>query len=109
MNNKELVKYLINNIIEREYYNLLDNFSNVLNKDAELKKEYEKYINITENIFKRLYEILPEEDHEMLDKLESASNVITGLETKAMFKEGLVLGVNELNYLNEIGLEVAFA
>ncbi|NFH34346.1 hypothetical protein FDC49_17970 [Clostridium sporogenes] len=109
MNNKELVKYLINNIIEREYYNLLDNFSNVLNKDAELKKEYEKYINITENIFKRLYEILPEEYHEMLDKLESASSVITGLETKAMFKEGLVLGINELNYLNEIGLEVAFA
>lgn len=108
MDNKELVKYLVNNAIEREYYNSSDNFIGVLNKNPKLAKEYKEYGNIREDILKKLYEVLPEEFHEMLDKLENTDNIIAGIEGKAMFKEGLILGVTELNYLSKVGIEIAF-
>ena len=56
MNNKELVKHLVNNTIENEFYRLEDDITD-LKKVEDYLNLSEKYIELEEN----LYKILPKE------------------------------------------------
>lgn len=100
------MKNIVNRLIKREYENL--DFKSGLDKNKELKKEYEKYCNEIDNISSKLMELLPEEHHHLIEEFESANSVITSVEAAISFKEGITLGVTELNFLNELGIEIAF-
>lgn len=106
MNNT--LKNVINNTIKREYERVSSDCIKHMEKDPELLNEYRDCTRKRQDIMDKLIEIMPREYHELIEELEDASNSITAIESRVTFKEGLVLGVTELDYLSEVGIEIAF-
>ncbi|NFD76915.1 hypothetical protein FC826_13335 [Clostridium botulinum] len=103
MNNKELVKHLVNNTIENEFYRLEDDITD-LKKVEDYLNLSEKYIELEEN----LYKILPKEYHSLIEELTGALNLMLGVEKRYMFKQGVIKGLTDLNYLEEVGQMIMF-
>lgn len=103
MNNKELVKHLVNNTIENEFYRLEDDITD-LKKVEDYLNLSEKYIELEEN----LYKILPKEYHSLIEELTGALNLMLGAEKRYMFKQGVIKGLTDLNYLEEVGQMIMF-
>ncbi|HCL4439599.1 hypothetical protein AL714_07805 [Clostridium botulinum] len=103
MNNKELVKHLVNNTIENEFYRLEDDITD-LKKVEDYLNLSEKYIELEEN----LYKILPKEYHTLIEELTGALNLMLGVEKMYMFKQGVIKGLTDLNYLEEVGQMIMF-
>ncbi|HIG0358248.1 TPA: hypothetical protein ACX96U_003623 [Clostridium sporogenes] len=103
MNNKELVKHLVNNTIENEFYRLEDDITD-LKKVEDYLNLSEKYIELEEN----LYKILPKEYHSLIEELTGALNLMLGVEKRYMFKQGVIKGLTDLNYLEEAGQMIMF-
>lgn len=104
----KILKNIINNTIEREYDQVSANLINIMKKSPQLVKDYDKYGEQKEKIMNKLLEVVPEEYLGLIDEFEAISNVLIGVEARAAFKEGIVLGVTELSYLSEVGIEIAF-
>ncbi|KEI83373.1 hypothetical protein [Clostridium botulinum] len=103
MNNKELVKHLVNNTIENEFYRLDEDITD-LKKVEDYLNLSEKYIELEEN----LYKILPKEYHSLIEELTGALNLMLGVEKRYMFKQGVIKGLTDLNYLEEVGQMIMF-
>ncbi|MBO0575968.1 hypothetical protein EXQ42_14445 [Clostridium botulinum] len=103
MNNKELVKHLVNNTIENEFYRLDEDITD-LKKVKDYLNLSEKYIELEEN----LYKILPKEYHSLIEELTGALNLMLGVEKRYMFKQGVIKGLTDLNYLEEVGQMIMF-
>ncbi|EJP6473810.1 hypothetical protein NHI66_003183 [Clostridium botulinum] len=103
MNNKELVKHLVNNTIENEFYRLDEDITD-LKKVEDYLNLSEKYIELEEN----LYKILPKEYHTLIEELTGALNLMLGVEKRYMFKQGVIKGLTDLNYLEEVGQMIMF-
>ncbi|EPY6469226.1 hypothetical protein ACWO2F_003738 [Clostridium sporogenes] len=103
MNNKELVKHLVNNTIENEFYRLEDDITD-LKKVEDYLNLSEKYIELEEN----LYKILPKEYHSLIEELTGALDLMLGVEKRYMFKQGVIKGLTDLNYLEEVGQMIMF-
>ncbi|MEL5897960.1 hypothetical protein AAGC94_07760 [Clostridium sporogenes] len=103
MNNKELVKHLVNNTIENEFYRLEDDITD-LKKVEDYLNLSEKYIELEEN----LYKILPKEYYSLIEELTGALNLMLGAEKRYMFKQGVIKGLTDLNYLEEVGQMIMF-
>ena len=104
----EKMKNVINNTIKREYERVGGDLIKHMKKNSELINDYREYTRKRQDIMDKLLEIMPKEYHELIEALEDASNSITSIEAEATFKEGLILGVTELDYLSEVGIEIAF-
>lgn len=98
------VKNLINKTIELEFYRLDGNLTNL--------KDFEDYSELSDkysDIESKVYERLPKEYHDLIDEFIEILNLISATENKYMFKQGVIQGLTDLNYLNDdIGIAVAF-
>lgn len=98
------VKNLINKTIELEYFQLDGDMTNL--------KKFEDYSELSDKyseLESKVYETLPKEYHNLIDDLTDMLNLVSATENKYMFKQGVIKGLTELNYLNDdIGIEVAF-
>lgn len=101
------LKSIINKTIEREYDQVCENFENALRKNPEIQKKVEDNSNVREELRQKLLKILPKEYEDILNNFEDACNIQNFIESKVMFKEGVILGLTELSYLDEVGLEIA--
>ena len=105
---EKILKNIINETMEREYTNLESRFIAALGKNEKLKKEYDLYNLKTNKIKEKLNDVLPEEYHSLLEEFEDNLSVISLIENMISHKEGIITGVTELNYLNEVGTEIHF-
>lgn len=87
-------------------YNTSENSKDNLKKDLKLEGDRKKYSELLNTTLHELYEIVPEENHYLIDKLAETSRVLMGIEAIASFKEGLILGATELSYLSEAGVSL---
>lgn len=98
------VKNLINKTIELEYYHMDSDITELQHFD-DYKEVSDKYGDIQRNVYKTL----PAEYHKLIDELVEVSNLLTGTEKKYMFKQGVIKGLTDLEYLNDdIGIQIAF-
>lgn len=104
----KILKNVINNTIEREYQSVSEDLITIIKENPDLLKDYNSYAERREEIASKLLEVVPQEYKELIEELELTSDTISGIESSVLFKKGLVLGVTELNYLTEVGLEIAF-
>ncbi|WP_102399513.1 hypothetical protein [Haloimpatiens massiliensis] len=101
------VKKLINKTIELECNHVDDKGIESIIKNTDYEEWSQKY-DVTRE---RLFDIVPKELHEQFDEvlneLETASNVMLSIEKGYMFKQGVIKGLTDLKYLNEdIGIEI---
>ncbi|HCW04040.1 MAG TPA: hypothetical protein DGK91_05595 [Clostridium sp.] len=104
----KVLKNIINKTIDMEYDHISEEFNKVLEKNKELAKEYQESSNKHNVILNQLQEVLPVEYHQLLDELNNITVLIGAIEARIMFKEGVVSGLTELNYLSEVGVGIAF-
>lgn len=98
---------IISSTIEREYWQLsekepyLDKRSNekLISEGKKLGKE----INEIED---KLTKVLPDEYKDMVEELIEACTCYDGQRAMMLFKEGVILGVTDLNYLGKIGRRI---
>lgn len=102
----KVLKNIINNTIEREFQSVMENYMEHLKKNVQWNEEEKDYSEKTNKIMGELCKVLPEEYHPLVDELEETVIALGSVEARVAFKEGLVLGVTELNYLTEVGLEI---
>jgi len=81
-------------------------YTSHLSKNHELKQldiECEEKVS---TIREQLYRLLPKEQCYLIEQLEEALIINMGIASRVAFKEGLILGLTELNYLSEVGQEI---
>jgi len=104
--NKTL-KNIINKTFDREYDIAMEDFGSSLKKNSELEKEYKQAAKDADELRERLLKLIPDDFKELLERFELDNNIIASIETRVAFKEGVILGIRELNYLGEAGQEIA--
>lgn len=105
--NKTL-KSIINKTIEKEYQSMMGNYTSHLSKNPQLVEDDTNNTNKITKIMDELYRLLPKEKHYLVSEFEETVALVMGVESRVAFKEGLILGLTELSYLNEVGQEIAF-
>lgn len=103
--NKTL-KNIINKTFDREYDIAMEDFGTSLKKNSELEKEYKQAAKDADELRERLLKLIPDDFKELLERFELDNNIIASIETRVAFKEGVILGIRELNYLGEVGQEI---
>lgn len=97
----DIVKNLINKTIELEYNHLDDQGNEAIIKST----DYEEWSRKYDLMRKKLFDIIPKELHKQLDntldELESSSSIMLSIEKRYMFKQGVIKGLTDLNYLND--------
>jgi hypothetical protein len=105
----KVLKNIINKTIEREYQRFSDvGYVDCMKKNPEEaadKEEFEEKLSI---IMNELYKVLPKEYHHLVEEFDCTANVISGIETRVAYKEGVILGATELSYLGEVGVGIHF-
>lgn len=101
-------KNVLNKTIYRECYLASENFEDILKRNPELAASHEKSTVEFEKVLEKLKEVIPEEYKDLPEKLDSLSAAIMVDEDKLMFKEGVILGLTDLKFLNEIGPDIAY-
>jgi hypothetical protein len=104
--NKTL-KNIINKTFDREYDIAMEDFGSSLKKNSELEREYKQAARDVDELRERLLKLIPDDFKELLEKFELDNNIIASIESRVAFKEGVILGIRELNYLGEVGQEIA--
>lgn len=100
MKNNRIIENLFNKTIENEYIVVQDeNFSDI--NDDECKELEEVKLKIS-TLEKQLFLMLPEEGRELYFELESQLGNISCIESRYMFKKGVVAGLTNLEYLKEV-------
>jgi len=105
---EKVLKNIINKIIEKEFENKRDDFCKNLKKNIKLNEEYNLHTSKADDLELKLKKILSKEDQELLEELVNLVCAVGQIESEIAFKEGLILGVTELNCLTEVGIEIAF-
>lgn len=93
----QMFKSVINGVIQNEYNHLVENQEDI--GDMESKEELASRCSEIQNI---LYNHLPEEFHELLDELDDKTGYMACLENRYYFKQGVMAGLTNLSFLNEI-------
>ncbi|MTK13905.1 MAG: hypothetical protein F8N39_18140 [Clostridiaceae bacterium] len=104
----KITKNIINKTIERGYYSVTDDFGGVMKKNKEWGKEHNEYSYKIEELADKLKEVVPDEYRDLVEELVDITMCFTCIEGKILFKEGVVLGITELNYLGEVGAQLSF-
>ncbi|WP_251862145.1 hypothetical protein [Clostridium sp. Marseille-Q2269] len=99
----KVLKNIINKVIESEFHRLEENVTN-LEKIQEYLELSEKYNELETN----LYKILPKEHHDLIEEFTQTLISSLTIEKKYMFKQGVIKGLTDLNYLEEVGREIIF-
>lgn len=95
----QLIEKLVQNAIEGEYCRVQDeNFSDM--NDGE-RKEIEHTTSMIISLQKQLLSMLPEEGHDLYIKLDTLVGTNLLLESRYMFKKGVIVGLTDLAYLKE--------
>lgn len=100
----DTVKNLINKTIEREFYRITESA-------AELKRfeDYKELDSKNGEIQDKIFETIPEEYHDLINELIESFALLSGTESKFAFKQGVIKGLVDLNYLNDdIGQKIEF-
>jgi len=98
---KTLRNITIENIVEKEYYNVVDNYEVYLDKNPKSKQSHVDATNKMLGIIEELYLTLPKEKHYLVSQFEEVAILNMGIEAKVLFKEGVILGLTKLSYLSE--------
>lgn len=94
-----MIERLVQNAIEGEYYKVQgENFIQI--NDAE-RKELEYTTSMIISLEKQLLSMLPKEGYDLYIKLETLLGTTLLLESRYMFKKGVVVGLTDLEYLKE--------
>lgn len=93
----QIFKSFINGVIQNEYNHLAENQEDI--SYMESKEEFASRCSEIQNI---LYNHLPEEFHTLLDELDDKTGYIACLENRYYFKQGVMAGLTNLSFLNEI-------
>ncbi len=95
----EEIKKLMKDIIENEFQHIAEYEEiNFINAD----KEQNELSNLSEELFLKLREILPEEHSRLLfDFYSSVGNQYINM-CRFYFKKGVVAGINNLNFIRKI-------
>lgn len=98
MNNEKLCN-LTNNIIENEYRHIQE-FKEVesMDNNENWLRSNEKYIEL----FNEIKEVLPEEFKCKMVELDDLVNEVGTYQERYYFKEGLLSGLTNLKFLNDI-------
>ncbi|EPY2274565.1 hypothetical protein ACXAUS_003465 [Clostridium sporogenes] len=99
----QVLKNIVNKTIESEFYRLEGNITD-LKKFEDYLELNEKYIELETN----LYKTLPKEYRNSVEKLTQALISVSTIEKKYMFKQGVIKGLTDLNYLDELGQTIIF-
>ncbi|MBW5459014.1 hypothetical protein [Clostridium sporogenes] len=99
----KVLKSIVNKTIESEFYRLEEDVTD-LEKFEDYLELNEKYIELETN----LYKTLPKEYHNSVEKLTQALVLVLTIEKKYMFKQGVIKGLTDLNYLDELGQTIMF-
>lgn len=101
------LKNIINKTIEREYQRFAElDYADAIKRspiEAEYQNKCSEKIN---TIMQKLVEILPKEHQHLVDEFEDAAVGLLSVEARVSFKEGIIHGATDLNYLGEIGIEL---
>lgn len=109
---KDILADVINNTIEREFTRISENpdetADKISGKNKKWIKERDKLSDELEVLQEKMIEIVPSKYKNMVDELVNVCICYMAAESKILFKEGVILGATELNYLGEVGLELNF-
>lgn len=109
---KDILADVINNTIEREYTRIAENPDETADKISGKNKKWiserDKLSDELEAIQKKMIEIVPDGYTDIIDELVNTCICYMAAESKILFKEGVILGATELNYLGEVGLKLNF-
>lgn len=98
----KILKNVVNKTIERECERAEENFQDLLKKNPEIAARFGKNEVEYEDILKKIKEALPEEYKDLADRLDSVAAAINADEHDILYKEGVISGIKNLNYLSEI-------
>lgn len=93
----QIFKSVINGVIQNEYNHLVENQEDI--SYMESKEELASRCSEIQNI---LYNHIPEEFRELLDELDDKTGYMACLENRYYFKQGVMAGLTNLSFLNEI-------
>lgn len=98
------VKNLINKTIDLEY--------RMLEEDITDLKKFENYLEVSQEFVKlesKVYKIIPAEYYDLVEKFIETGMLLSDVEKRYIFKQGVIKGLTDLSYLNDdIGIEVTF-
>ncbi|RXM57309.1 hypothetical protein [Clostridium tetani] len=101
----KVLKNIVNGAIENEFDRI--NYE-VFLKSSEHQDQSQKQDEARE----KLFEVVPKEYHEefnkALDKYETELSIASGIEERYVFKQGVIQGLTDLKYLQELGLKISF-
>ena len=92
------IKNLINNTIELECWHIQDEDITQMDNYEEYRESLDRLIELE----KTLQAKLPEECHKLIEELEDLEGEIGALRERYLFKRGVVAGLTNLKYLEEI-------
>lgn len=102
------LKNVVNGTISREYMNVTDSFNGVLKKNSDLAAMHNDCSDKADEIAEKLKAVVPEQYRGLINELVDNVAYSACAEGKMLFKEGVVLGATDLNYLGEIGTYLQF-
>lgn len=101
----KILKNVINGVIENEF-NRVD-LENIIRGN-----EHKEWSQKQDEAREKLFEVIPKEYHEefneAIEDYETILGVIAAIEERCMFKQGVIQGLTDLKYLQELGLGIAF-
>ncbi|ABK62667.1 hypothetical protein [Clostridium novyi] len=99
MNKK--IKNIVNKTIENEFHH-------VTGKIDELNKfeDYKELDYKNGEIQNKVFEVIPEQYHDLINELIESFTLLSGTESKFAFKKGVIAALTNLKYLEEIGEEI---
>lgn len=100
----EETKKLIDNIINNEF----NHVQNENLKGMDDLKRYKKIEEETDEIQRKLYELLPSEHHHLVDEWESKETERDCIEIRHYFKKGVDCGTSNLNFLIDLTYGMKF-
>lgn len=98
------LKSVVKNTVELAYYHVVK--ANTEEFCAEDAKEYEKYSNRCEEIYQILINNLPEKFKKLIDEFDDIKMAQTCINERFYFKQGVITGLTDLKYLEEVGQSI---
>ena len=92
------IKNLINKTIELEFYRMDSDITELQNFE-----DYKEVSNKYTDVERKVYETLPVEYHGLIDELMELAVSELAIEKRYAFKEGVIKGLTDLEFLKEAG------
>lgn len=104
----ELLRYIVNEVITNEYVHISENWNDVKSKNENLVKEQQSYDEEIEEIEKKLIANLSKEQQKMVIKLLDLQFGKLVIDSQMYFKEGVIAGITDLEFLSKLQEEIHF-